>query len=301
MVNSAYRRHYSFFSIKWFVVIFSSLVDTMVSGSLFSTAALSGARDPEIAAYAIPYLTVIIWTLPFVLNIFTTSIFVFAGSITAFYEATENTKMAVFCAIMPDAVLVVINALWLVPLFGIKGVWFSYLLGALLFVVLYRALVSFLCKKNRLGIESYMMLPKDYYDAEAVFDVSAGMDAEELARISERIEVFLRQKGASKSDANHTALCLEELAFLIVERNENSGPKAVKNGLIEIVVFMDKDQIKVSVSDNGVPCNYLTYEDYKVEKGYDELSGVGIKLIKRKSKRVDYSRLLEMNVLNISV
>lgn len=144
-------------------------------------------------------------------------------------------------------------------------------------------------------------LAKDYYDAEAVFDVSAGMDAEELARISERIEVFLRQKGASKSDANHTALCLEELAFLIVERNENSGPKAVKNGLIEIVVFMDKDQIKVSVSDNGVPCNYLTYEDYKVEKGYDELSGVGIKLIKRKSKRVDYSRLLEMNVLNISV
>lgn len=81
----------------------------------------------------------------------------------------------------------------------------------------------------------------------------------------------------------------------------NSASKAVKNGLIEIVVFMDKDQIKVSVSDNGVPCNYLTYEDYKVEKGYDELSGVGIKLIKRKSKRVDYSRLLEMNVLNISV
>lgn len=71
-------------------------------------------------------------------------------------------------------------------------------------------------------------LAKDYYDAEAVFDVSAGMDAEELARISERIEVFLRQKGASKSDANHTALCLEELAFLIVERNENSGQKLSK-------------------------------------------------------------------------
>lgn len=120
---------------------------------------------------------------------------------------------------------------------------------------------------------------------------------EEAMTVAEKIMKFCEEKGIDERRRYYAGLCLEEMTMNII--NEGFESNSVKNGSIDIFVYISDEKIRIRLRDNAPKFNPIERMDlYKVNEN-DPFANIGIRIVAGIAKEMSYKTTFNTNVLNI--
>lgn len=236
--------------------------------------ALFGITEGVLSSMASAALRIFVCSLPFyLLNKF----------MTTYYQSTEQTKLSgivtslqTCVAILPLAVVFTLAA---------KAAGFD-LLNALMaaFVAseIVTIVIAFIYRKLKYKDQGFLLLPEK--EEEAVYDISAAADLEEVEKVPREIIGFCKAHQVDAGRANLLAVAAEEMLVNIIRY----GGKKVDT--IDINLRIADDTLLFRLRDNGIPFDPT---DYSVDSGEYEIHG--IEVVRSITDRMQYMRVLDLN------
>ena len=126
---------------------------------------------------------------------------------------------------------------------------------------------------------------------------------DEVINLSEQIWAFCDEHGITGRRRHCASLCTEELAGNIVQHGFKDG----KKHSIDIRVSYVNDEIIISFKDDGIPFNpeeaarLFGTEDKEDGVDADAFRNIGLQLVSRMSKSMNYQNTFGLNILTLVV
>lgn len=209
-----------------------------------------------------------------------------------YYQAMHFTVLPYAYVVCNGLVFTVLSALALGGLFGVNGVWLSFLAGETL--TLAALLIYVLIKSKKSGdlIERLMFIPDsmaadvlDRYDG-AASEVSG------VTAVSEEVRRFCTGRGAKERTAYVIALAVEELGVSMLSGNPPGSDT------LEVRLLHRKDCWTLRLRDSGKRFNPLTVLDTERP---DDFTYVGVKMLTEMITGIEYVDTLNINNLNMEI
>ena len=212
------------------------------------------------------------------------------------FESMEKVGMGMLYSIVPDSVIYPVLLVVLMPLLGYNGIWLAYAANALLFILALYLIRSIACRSFRLNMDRMLCLDQSIRDHVPALDISIHSSNADATGISQQVHEFLKQQGAKEKTAYVTALCLEELAADFVAHTNLKGDKEAERTIMDIKLFSDEEFLRIIIRNAADAYNPLDYE-------YDEetFAKVGIKMVQKLARRIDYNYVYRLNIITIDV
>lgn len=118
----------------------------------------------------------------------------------------------------------------------------------------------------------------------------------EVINVSRDIELFCLENNIDKKKAMITGLCVEEIAANIIEHGFTKC-KNSKNKVIDIYVGITGDTVNMRIKDNAVAFD----PHIKLQKSDDPTSNIGIKMVSKLAKHMNYQNTFGLNILAITL
>jgi Na+-driven multidrug efflux pump/anti-sigma regulatory factor (Ser/Thr protein kinase) len=119
--------------------------------------------------------------------------------------------------------------------------------------------------------------------------------SEQAAAVSEEAAQFCIQNGAGTVQAQHIALCIEELAVNSIEHGFTDG----KNHHLEMRMIIGQEELILRLRDD---CRRFDLtERYKMINPDDPASGIGLRIVFASADDVSYSSALDLNNVCIRI
>lgn len=212
------------------------------------------------------------------------------------FESTEKIGMGMLYSIVPDSIIYPILLMGLMPLLGYNGIWLAYAGNALLFIIALYLIRSIASRSFRLNMDRMLCLDQSIRDHVPALDISILSNNADATGISQQVHEFLQQQGAKEKTAYVTALCLEELAADFVAHTNLKGDKNAEHTIMDIKLFSDEDFYRIIIRNASDAYNPL---DFELDK--EDFSKVGIKMVQKLARRIDYNYVYRMNIITIDV
>lgn len=119
---------------------------------------------------------------------------------------------------------------------------------------------------------------------------------EEVVNVARDIQLFCEENNISKSKSMIAGLCCEEMAGNIIEHGF-SKCKNKRNKVIDIYVGINEDKINIRIKDNAVAFD----PHIKLQNNDDPTSNIGIKMVSKLAKHMNYQNTFGLNVLAIEL
>ncbi len=206
-----------------------------------------------------------------------------AVTMAYYYTTLQRRRIALVLSIVEGFLVVVPAAFVLSTMFGVDGVWYSFLTAApfdALLILIY---------SHRVGADVFLI---DRNDPEVLYDVSLTAGEESASRISSDAIEILKGAGLSTVDATRVGVALEEMtmniATLAVERAAN----------VDVRIKLTSDgRTMIAVRDDGMPFNPLLVRSLDGE----ELLMDEIEVLNALARDVKYNRVLGLNQTIIEI
>jgi len=212
------------------------------------------------------------------------------------FESTEKIGMGMLYSIVPDSIIYPLLLVVLLPLLGYNGIWISYAGNAILFLLTLYLLRSIASRSLRLNMDRMLCLDKSIRDNIPELDISIHSSNTDVTGISTQMHEFLTQQNASPKTAYLTALCLEELAADFVAHTTLQGDKAAEQTIMDIKMFSEENFHRIIIRNAADAYNPL---DFELDD--ETFSKVGIKMVQKLCRRIDYNYVYKMNIITIDV
>jgi len=212
------------------------------------------------------------------------------------FESTEKIGMGILYSIVPDSVIYPILLTILLPLLGYNGIWLAYAGNAVIFILALYLIRSIAGRSLHLNIDRVLCLDKSIRENIPEMDISIHSSNADVTDISKKVHGFLAQQGAHPKTAYTTALCLEELAADFVAHTQLQGDKAAERTIMDIKLFSEENFHRIIIRNASEAYNPLDFE-------YDDesFSKIGIKMVQKLARRIDYNYVYRMNIITIDV
>ncbi|MDD5952957.1 MAG: MATE family efflux transporter [Oscillospiraceae bacterium] len=203
-----------------------------------------------------------------------------------YYLSTDKVRLSHAGCLLHNLILVILPALVLKQFMGINGIWLSALMSGLL---LYPTMLPLL---HRYGggshLERWMALPKDFIPADQrVFEVSITNEMNQVMASIDSLRQFCQDNGVDEERTRRICLSMEEIVGNIVHH----GSKKPGQVLIDIRFTTGGTDACLSVRDNGVKFNPLSYQNRSSQYGLQMIRGI--------TKKMTYCYTTGMNNLNL--
>lgn len=236
--------------------------------------ALFGITEGVLSSMASAALRIFVCSLPFyLLNKF----------MTTYYQSTEQTKLSgivtslqTCVAILPLAVVFTLAA----KAAGLDLL--NALMAAFVASEIVTIVIAFIYRKLKYKDQGFLLLPEK--EEEAVYDISAAADLEEVEKVPREIIGFCKAHQVDAGRANLLAVAAEEMLVNIIRYG---GKKA---DTIDINLRIADDTLLFRLRDNGIPFDPM---DYSVDSGEYEIHG--IEVVRSITDRMQYMRVLDLN------
>ena len=119
---------------------------------------------------------------------------------------------------------------------------------------------------------------------------------EEVVQISRRVQEFCLERGIPEKEAMFAALFLEEMAGNVVD---HGFARDRKKHTVDIRVSHKGEDVILRIRDDCVP--FDPGERQKIADPDDPVKNVGIRMVFRMAKEVEYQNILGLNVLTIRI
>ena len=204
--------------------------------------------------------------------------------------------MGLLYSIVPDSVIYPLMLAVLLPLLGYTGIWLSFAANALPFGIVLYLVRSIGSRSCRLTMDRMLCLDESIRSNVPMLDISISASNADVTGISRQVHEFLLKEQASGRTAYMTALCLEELAADFVAHTVQEGAGAAGCTIMDIKLFSDADALRIIIRNASSPYNPLEFDldDATFAK-------VGVKLVQKVSRRIDYNYVYRMNIVTIEV
>lgn len=212
------------------------------------------------------------------------------------FESMEKVGMGMLYSIVPDSIIYPILLVVLLPLLGYNGIWLAYGGNAILFILALYLIRSIACRSFRLSMDRMLCLDESIRDHVPALDISIQSSNADATGISQQVHEFLKQQGTKEKTAYVTALCLEELAADFVAHTHLNSDKEAEHTIMDIKLFSDEDFLRIIIRNAADAYNPLDYE-FDAET----FAKVGIKMVQKLARRIDYNYVYRLNIITIDV
>ena len=200
-------------------------------------------------------------------------------------------------------VIYFINAL-LVPMvccfaldkvFGIYAVWISYSLAEVVSIII---LYVVPCVKRRKIVTSFDELVG--FNSNFKLDNKMSIvvkNIDEVVLVSKQVEEFCKKNDIDSTRSMMCGLCLEEMAGNVVEHGFTKGKRT--NYSIEIFVACEEDKLLLRIRDDAP--SFDPHTKLAAYNPDDPCKNMGIRLVNKIAKEMNYQSYFGMNVLTINL
>ena len=184
----------------------------------------------------------------------------------------------------------------LIPWLKVNSVYVANVLngiGCVLAFLLYAVIKNRRMPRN---MEELMVIPEEFgVPKEERLDVTL-KSVEEVVSVSTKVQEFCLERGINGKRAFYAALFLEEMAGNVVE---HGFTKDRKSHTVDIRVSHKAEDVILRIRDDCVP--FDPGERQKIVTGDDPVKNIGIRMVFKMAKSVEYQNILGMNVLTIRI
>ena len=179
--------------------------------------------------------------------------------------------------------------------FGLNGIWFGYLLQEISIVAIVFIYAFIKNRKITFRLDDLLFLDNSIDVGEHITISINNID--DVINISRIIEEYCISQGVDKRRAMLSGLCLEEMATNIIEHGFNKSKK--KNNTIDIYCDVDDNtkQVYLRIKDNAASFDPHT----KIQNSDDPTTNIGIRLVSKIAKDMNYQNNFGLNVLTIKI
>lgn len=223
-------------------------------------------------------------------RIYSVSIIFYALNVTlrSYYQAMHEILIAYPYVVLDNFLCIAASAFVLGKIFGIKGIWFSFVVGEILTLVIIMIFV-FITSKEKTLIKKIMHIKKNFLDGIIAVHSWSCNNQELVMKASTDLYDICIEEGSTPKTAFYLSLSLEEMCINIIQH----GFKDNKNHSIDVKAIRKKSGWILRIRDNCSlfdPLCYLENYDYS-----DKISHIGIKMINKMSKHMEYVNTLKLN------
>ena len=197
-------------------------------------------------------------------------------------------SLSVVLCVLRSFLLIVIPSAILQKLMGVNGIWMGLLLSCFL---VYPTMLPLLRRnEGKTRLERIMALKRDFEPADQkVFEASITDDMDQVMQTVERMRAFCLEAGIDTNRARRICLSIEEIVGNVVQH----GFKRKGGHFIDIRFLASGERCCLSVRDNGVKFNPLSYQNRETQ--------YGIRLIRGITREMRYCYAAGMNNLSIDI
>lgn len=207
-----------------------------------------------------------------------------------YYMSTKRKALSTTIAVLNGIVLQIPASLILANLFGVMGIWWSFVAAQVGTVIVVYLITLVIRKKSHGKYKNFYLL--DTNDNDEITSISFKSTKENASAIPLYLESFLESHGIEKNKANRVAVAIEGFLGTLAQRSLNK-----KDADIDIRIMSDAEEIIISIRSNGKHFDF-TAADNK-DDTEEEISDIGV--VKAISKSVEYSSVLGFNRLIIKI
>lgn len=215
---------------------------------------------------------------------------------TCYGQASGKTGLVHLLALLDGVVSVAGFTALLIPFMGIRSVYVANVLNGVVTTVV---IVGYsIVRKRRMPrtMEELMVIPAGFGAAEGErIDVSI-RSMEDVVEVSDRVEAFCKGRGISRRSSYMAALAMEEMAGNVVGHGFTKDRR--RHSVDARVVHKDGDVI-LRIKDDCVP--FDPSERLSIVEPDDPLKNVGIRMVFKVAKDVQYQSILGLNVLTVRI
>lgn len=213
------------------------------------------------------------------------------------YGQASNKQIYIHTLSFMDGVFsVVLFSMLLIKPLGINGVYIANVLNGVLTTIYIVGYAWLMNKKMPRNIEDLMVIPKDFgVEEKDRIDISVDT-IEEAVEIAKQVQSFCKEKGIDERRSYLAGLAMEEMATNVIEHGFTKDKK--KHSIDVRVSYKDGDVI-MRIKDNCVPFDPAMR--LEAIKENDITKNIGIRLVYKIAKQIDYHNILGLNILTIKM
>ncbi|MBO4459667.1 MAG: ATP-binding protein [Clostridiales bacterium] len=217
-------------------------------------------------------------------------------SFASYAQTSERKILSIILPVVDGAVGVVMFSFILIPLLKMNGLYISNVLNGVVCAAVIIAAAWIAIKKIPLSLEEVMAIPSRFgAGKDDRIDITV-RSVDEVVNVSHKIIEFCNSKGIDERRAYFAGLCMEEMAGNVVT---HGFTKDNRSHSVDIRVIYIGDQLTLRIRDN---CKFFDPSEHtKALSEDDEVKNIGIRLVYKIAKEVDYQNLLGLNVLTIKM
>ena len=215
-----------------------------------------------------------------------------ACSLMNIYQSFGKIKYCNILSILTAYILPIGFAVIFKNLLGYYAIWYCYLVPE--FIILLIMYIYACYKKKRIinNLEDVICIDSNFGKIDHL-NMSI-KTTEEVTMVSKKVQDFCLNKNLDKNKSMLAGLCLEEMSANIVEHGFTKSKK--KNKTIDIFVSVDNDEVNIRIKDNAVPF------DPHIKLNNDDITkNIGIRMVAKIAKDMNYQNTFGLNVLSITL
>ena len=231
------------------------------------------------------------------LRIYALSIILY-GLNVAFINYTQGMRRMIMSGTICFLVnfpLVVLPALALFKFLDTDAVWWSFLIGETLCLIIIITMAAIKKRGFPFRARDFLFLPEPFgIEEENILDFSI-VQADEVIPASTAVENFCREKGAAKKETMMLALFVEELCNNIIK----FGFTDKKKHSIDVRAIKLDDGWKLRIRDD---CKRFDPTEWmKIHESDEPTKNIGIRMVCGMAKDVNYLSTMELNNISIKI
>ena len=205
-----------------------------------------------------------------------------------YFQASRHKAISLLITFLRGIVIIVPLAYGLSLVFGVTGIWWSFMILEMLTAVI-ALTVCFIISRIRKNKYSGILLHERSNGINALYDVSILPEKAQASAVSQELTDFCIENSVESRNAKSAGLLAEEIVENIRHFNKNK-----KQPQIDLICHVTESEIIISVRDNGDTFDSITVDD-------DTEEFTNLKMIHSIAEKVTYSRTLGMNTMLVSI
>ena len=211
-------------------------------------------------------------------------------------QSTDKRGFVHVMSVMEGVISVSLFTALLIPSLGINSVYVANVLNNVVTSILIVGYAWAKQKRFPRNMEDLMVIPQNFgAPAEDRMDLTV-MSMDDVVLVSQKVQAFCLERGVDQRRAFLSGLALEEMAGNVVIHGFS---KDSKSHAVDIRVVHKDDNVILRLRDDCVPFN--PKERQQLGDPSDPTKNIGLKMVFRSSKDVQYQNILGLNVLTVRI
>ncbi len=220
---------------------------------------------------------------------------------TYYYMTTGRTQIANKITLCRGLVCIILTAYVLSKILGVYGIWISFLASEVLTLLAALIFARQVLRKEK-DLRGMLLLDNRDIEQGRYISFSVATNVEAVVESSAKISEFCENCSLNPRQSMIVSLAIEEILILMVQHVFADK----KDDSIDVKIFVREEMITMRFRCAGKKFNPLDYYKNEMEKAqpaddFDVDESMGLRLISRAAKRVDYTTTLGINNIIIRI